>query len=314
MPLKVLVVTNMFPSESHPSDGIFVKRQIDALREASKDLEIRICHLDTIRHKWLYALGGIKVLSAVREFKPHLVHIHYGLSQLMAWPAFGIPVVVTMHGSDLTIPWQRRISASLLRKNHTPVVVSASLKQYLADRQDLRVISCGVRASSFNLDKSQCRDDLSISRDATLVLFGANPARQVKRHDRFCAALELVNRDLPNVQSMCLSEVPVSLAPKLIASADVLVLTSDREGSPVVTKEALCAGVRVVSTPVGDVDGQISGFSGCAVATMDPDSIAKSIASVLREPVPDATLARLRFDTSVEARELLRLYQLMASS
>lgn len=314
MSLKVMVITNMYPTESHPSDGIFVKRQIDALRENSNDLEIEICHLDTIRNKWLYALGGIKVLSAVRKFKPHLVHIHYGLSQLMAWPIFRIPVVVTMHGSDLTIPWQQRISAALLRAKHAPVVVSESLKQHLADRKDVRVIACGVKASSFNLDKSKCRDDLSIGHDSTLILFGANPARQVKRHDRFRAALELVHKDLPNVQSMCLSEVSVSLAPKLIASADVLVLTSDREGSPVVTKEALCAGVRVVSTPVGDVDGQLSGFSGCAVATMEPASIADSITSVLREPVPDAALARRRFDTSVEARELLRLYQLMASS
>ena len=113
---------------------------------------------------------------------------------------------------------------------------------------------------------------------------------------------------------MRLSDVPVQDVPTLMVAADVLVLTSDREGSPVVTKEALCAGTRVVSTPVGDVDEQFTGLAGCAVAGWGADELAAAALRLLAGPAPDRVHASRRFDIANEATTLIAIYRSMVDA
>ena len=74
------------------------------------------------------------------------------------------------------------------------------------------------------------------------------------------------------------------------------------------TKEALCAGVRVVSVDVGDVARQLEGFNGCAIALPEPSSLARAVTEVLAQEPPDALLARKRFDIGLEARAVESVY------
>ncbi len=309
--MRILVITNMYPSPEFPADGIFVKRQIDALERRYGDLEMQICYLDTIRNKTAYITGAWDVFSAMRRFRPDIVHIHYGLTQLMCWPISGVPVVVTLHGSDLTIPWQRAITLYMLRRSWRVVIVSGKLRSLMSSRDDAAVISCGVDAARFDLDRAQARKDLGIGDDEDVILFGSNPNRAVKRYDRFLESTQKLTGRLACARLVRLSDVSIADVPKLISASDVLVLTSDREGSPIVTKEALCSAVRVVSTPVGDVDDQLRGFSGCRISGWASDDIAGSIGSVLNEERPDRRLAAERFDHARECSELLSVYRSM---
>jgi glycosyltransferase involved in cell wall biosynthesis len=69
------------------------------------------------------------------------------------------------------------------------------------------------------------------------------------------------------------------------AAADVVVLTSRNEGSPVSIIEAMAAGRAVVCTDVGGVaDVVTSGSSGMLVPYGDPDALAASIDGLLRDP------------------------------
>jgi glycosyltransferase involved in cell wall biosynthesis len=69
------------------------------------------------------------------------------------------------------------------------------------------------------------------------------------------------------------------------AAADVVVLTSRNEGSPVSIIEAMAAGRAVVCTDVGGVaDVVTSGSSGVLVPYGDPDALAASIDGLLRDP------------------------------
>lgn len=37
---KIVVLSNMYPTENHPTFGIFVKNQVDQLIEAGEDIEV----------------------------------------------------------------------------------------------------------------------------------------------------------------------------------------------------------------------------------------------------------------------------------
>jgi glycosyltransferase involved in cell wall biosynthesis len=62
-------------------------------------------------------------------------------------------------------------------------------------------------------------------------------------------------------------------------AADCLLMTSHREGGPLVVKEAMACGTPVVAVKVGDVEETMTGVEGCYVASHD----VKDVASCLRQ-------------------------------
>src|SRR4030042_595614 len=60
-------------------------------------------------------------------------------------------------------------------------------------------------------------------------------------------------------------------------AADVLVLTSFKEGSPNVIKEAMACNCPIVSTDVGDVRELIENLKGCFITSFDPTDVANKI-------------------------------------
>lgn len=316
--LKVLVLTNMYPSAHGPTDGIFVQRQVEGLRQAQAGIEVRVCHVDTIRAKRRYLTGWLRAARALAAFRPDVVHVHYGLSLAFFPPPLSLfwPSVVTLHGSDVTIGWQRRFTRLMLPMRATLVAVSGALSTRLLGpgRAPARVIACGVRAADFaGADPAPARAHLGLAQGQTLVLFGANPNRPVKCHALFEQAAARLAARQPGYRFASLAEVPPAMVPSLIAAAAVLVLTSEREGSPVVTKEALCAGTRVVSVEVGDVADQLAGFAGAAVVReRSGEAIAQAIARVLAGPAPDKAVAAARFDIAREVGQLIDVYKHIA--
>ena len=96
--------------------------------------------------------------------------------------------------------------------------------------------------------------------------------------------------------------------------AEVFVLPSHAESLPSVITEALLAGTPVISTRIGGIPEQVSGF-GRLVSPGDPAELAAAIAEVLdNPPTPDVRLAmrayaRARFSTVAMVEGHLRVYR-----
>jgi glycosyltransferase involved in cell wall biosynthesis len=77
--------------------------------------------------------------------------------------------------------------------------------------------------------------------------------------------------------------------PRLLASSDVFVLSSQWEGLPVVILEAMGAALPIIATNVGDVAWAI-GPAGLIVPPSQPDMLANAMLNLLGEPALQHTL------------------------
>lgn len=300
--MRVLVVTNMYPTASSPRRGVFVQREVDGLKGIGH--EVVVVHVDTSKARSRYLTGRRVVAEALASFKPDIVHVHYGLSLALLPDTQDTPVVCTFHGSDLSVGWQRFICRLFLRRVHAAIVVARWMIRHVSDRiPSVAVIPCAASLAAPCPSHEVARRLLGLS-EGTHLLFPSSPTRSVKRYSLFRKAVEGVM----GATALVLDEVDPAEVPTWLAASDCVVLTSSTEGSPVVTKEALVCGTRVVSVDVGDMADQLKGFSGCALTDPVPEVIASTIVRCLSEPRPNADVARARFGLKREVEAVSAVY------
>ena len=91
-------------------------------------------------------------------------------------------------------------------------------------------------------------------------------------------------------------------------AVDVVLLTSDSEGSPVAVKEALATLTPVVSVPVGDLTDLLAGLPGCAVAPRDPRALADAVLNALTVRDPALRDRALEFSHDRVAQQVVEVY------
>lgn len=63
----------------------------------------------------------------------------------------------------------------------------------------------------------------------------------------------------------------------------VLVLTSDREGFPLVVQEAMAHGLAIAATPVGDIPRRLNAEYAVITTTVDPEVVTRELVDALKE-------------------------------
>ncbi len=308
---RVLVVTNMWPTDDAPTRGVFVRDQVSDLRRVAPDWVFDVLVIDGRRGRREYLKGWLALRRRLRAGYD-LVHAHYGLTGLVAAAQLRVPVVVTYHGSDVYIRWQRAISRLAALRADAIIVVSDRLRRELGT-EDAHVVSCGVDLDIFRpLDRRDARRRLGVDDDAPVALFAGDPARSVKDYPLFRAALDaLPGPYAGRVQELTLGDVPHEQVPLYLNAANAVVVTSRYEGAGSVAKEALACDVPVVSVDVGDVRAMLDGVEACAVTGRDAGELAAALVAALDEGRCEGR-RRLRetgTDAETVARRLLDVYQ-----
>jgi teichuronic acid biosynthesis glycosyltransferase TuaC len=318
--MRISVVTNMWPTAALEWSGIYVEREVEALRGFT-DVDVDVVHVATTQGLWRYVAGWPAVRRRLQQFRPDVVHFHYGLSQLLS-PSWGGASVVTFHGSDLRVPLQRRLSLASLRVHPQRAVITVAEELLdgvpvpLRVTRYVRVIPCGVDVRRFKpMEKTMARQRLNLATEGPVIMFPASPRQHVKNYPLFREAVERLRPMLDADPTVILLDgVNPEEAALRFAAADVVVLTSHREGSPLVVKEALACHRPVVSVAVGDLRRYTQGTLPCAVcATRDPDKLADLVREALNvnesafDSVPVPTL-------DAEAVAVLELYRALVES
>jgi glycosyltransferase involved in cell wall biosynthesis len=287
--LRVLVLTNMYPTTAEPEFGCFVRDQVDDLKALG--VPVSVLAFDGRRARRRYLLAGRALHRALRRGRFDLVHAHYGLTGAVAATQLRAPAVTTFHGSDAWVPWQRKVSWLVARRTH-PIPVAPVIAGSLGLR-DAPIIPCAVDLDRFTpIDRVEARKALGWPQHACCVLFPAARGDVTKLVRKqvgvFDAAVELLRGRVPGVFTASLDRLTRDQVALAMNAADVAVMTSLWEGAPVGIKEALACQTPVVSVDVGDVAGLIDGLPGCAVVARDPEAVAQGIEQAVaagRQPI-----------------------------
>lgn len=281
--MKILIVA----SDKNGHFAPFIEEQISALQA---------CNVEIIR----YAVTGKGISGYLRELpqlkrmirleKPDVVHAHFGLCGLLATLAsIGLhtPVVVTYHGCDINAKKNRLFSKIAMHLSAWNIFVShrQMLNAFSTEKQankytNWSVIPCGIDIHLF--DSENCCEQWFENRftSKNYVLFAGSFTEPVK-----CAALakqtiEVYNQNNPDypIEMIELRGYTRDEVVTLMHKCKTLLLTSIREGSPQVVKEAMACGCPIVSVDVGDVAERLDQMEGgYVIPTRDPHEIAKAL-------------------------------------
>lgn len=304
-PLRILVVTNMYPTPDRPARGSFVASQVEALRRSGQ-VEVEVAAFEEGGRPWRYLVEPLR--AAVRRIDVDLVHAHYGLSGPAALAAAGRrPVVLTVHGRDCHHPIVRRITAGVARRAAAVVAVSRELAA-VCPFPTADVVPVGVDVERFHsMPRAEARTALGLPLDERFVLFAAHPERPEKRHDRALA----LTATIPGLRLREMYGKPHDEVPLWHNAADAVVVTSEREGYGLACMEALACDTPVLSTPVGVAREVLPGLEGTLCAPFDLDLWTEHLRRLLEDPDPRVAgrATALAQSTDNMAQRMLALYR-----
>jgi glycosyltransferase involved in cell wall biosynthesis len=207
-------------------------------------------------------------------------------SLLAGWGRARPPIVFTEHGRFYPdrASWKRRwLLRALLRKRDRLVAVGQSVRQALIDVERLPARRIEVIYNGCDLPDSlnaqsarrEVRRELDIAESTCVVVMVAR-LDPIKDHALALAAFARLIDQIPDARLWIVGDGPQRAAieslvreqglqsrvtllgqrrdvPRLLAAADVTLLTSQSEGIPLTVIEAMSAGLPVVATQVGGV-------------------------------------------------------------
>ena len=263
--MRVLVVTNMWPSAAAPHRGIFVADQVEALRRRG-DVEVDVLAFPSGPRALARTTAAIRRRTRGQEYD--IVHAHFGLSALPALAAHRGPVVVTLHGNDLFVRRSRLVTRAALPFTALPSAVSRSFAAHLPGAGTSRrvaVLPVGISMERFRpIRRAAARERLGLDPRGPYLLFPHDPSRPLKRFDR---AQEAAG----GVQLLTMGRVPPDDVPYWINAANAVLVPSQDEGFGLSVIEALACDVPAFGTPVGIHPVALGGVEGAFCAPWDRD-------------------------------------------
>jgi len=272
------------------------------------------------------------LIKAIREFKPHIIHTHTAKAGFLGRIASLVSLqksvrVHTFHGHLLNGyfgSFKRALvviaEKSLAFITHQLLAVGDKV------RQDLLEAGIGFKGKFGLMPPGLAIGNMPSKSDA-LTFLGLDNERlqcaligrvtQIKRPDRFLdVASEIKKRqvDLDFFivgdgvlletcrERIVTEELPVvvlgwqSNIEKVLSAADIVVLTSDNEGTPLSLIQAGMAGLPVVSTNVGSVPEVVLDHVTGLITSSDVQEIADALEKLLRDKA-------LRAQMGIAARE-----------
>jgi glycosyltransferase involved in cell wall biosynthesis len=284
--------------------------------------------------KPLYALAPLVVASAVRSARSLLnkggfdvVHVHWvvpnGPIGALATRRSGVPLVVSLHGSDIAVSERSSAVARVARWSleRTAAVLAPSedlldRARVLGARGKLVRISHGADTDALSAPPAAAaalRARLGLTAD-DVVVAGIGRFLRVKGFDHLVAAHARAAQELPQLRLVLVGDGAehVRLAEQArelgvagsvrfagtaardeiaayLAAADVVAVPSVRyegyvDGLPNVALEAMAAGRPLVATDVGGLPELVRpGVNGVLVPEKDPRALADAILELARD-------------------------------
>jgi glycosyltransferase involved in cell wall biosynthesis len=300
--VRILLVSNMYPSAERPEFGVFVQNLERALVESGNDVVPVV--LDDPAHGRLhtpakYARLAARTVATARRVRPDVVYAHYLVPTGLIAAATRRPFVVTAHGRDVANAEHGGPLAAATRTVISRAAAVICVSEYLAGRlpsqpRRLEVIDCGVDTTvwqpaprapgggprflyvgSLTERKNVGRRMEAFGRlgEGTLRIVGAGPL-DARLRAAAPAGVEFLGR------------VPHEQLVGELAGCDVLCQPSLVEPQGQARREALACGRPVVATRVGGPPEFVTEECGALDDPTSVEDIAAGMRTAAALPVP----------------------------
>jgi glycosyltransferase involved in cell wall biosynthesis len=316
--MKILVVTNMWPINSHPYYGIFVKEQIEELKKSYEDIEIEKYFIDGKDSKWNYFFSIFCINWKILTDNFDIIHIHFGISGLFAIanPFIKIPIITTLHSGDIDLKKTNYlyflISKLVALISKKVFVLNDNMFDVLNSIQTKLVyLPCGVNTDFFYQKEN-------INRSSSIKIgFPGNSKRVEKNFKLFKKIIDLlelkINKHVEIVEFHNFTREQVRMN---LNDISLLLMTSLSEGSPQIIKEALCCNTPIISTNVGDVKLLINGVTNCfLIDSFDENDFIEPILEIINIKSCNhrsngrAQIEKLKLDSNSTSDKIYSIYQ-----
>ena len=239
-----------------------------------------------------------------------LLHVHYAIphatAALLAREISGVPYVVTLHGSDVTIlgsdPSYLAVNTHSVEEADAITAVSnfmaGEAHERLGIQKEVSVIPNFVDSDVFSPAPCEVAERNN-GRD--IVITHISNFRPVKRIQDLVYAMSIVVKEAPGTRLMLVGDGPErhgverlidrldlrehvlltgfrSDIPNLLRCSDVVVLCSETESAPLALLEGMSCGLPVIATGVGGIPEIVEdGVNGFLVPPKHPEAIAERI-------------------------------------
>lgn len=287
--------------KNHP----FLSEQMEELQKLGVEFEIFL-----IKKKGILGyLESARILrKRVRSEKIDIIHAHFGLAGMMATLQTKYPVVISFIGCDVNVPSLRLISWLAMFRSSYNIFVSKELQKKAGVYKNSSVLPYGIDFSKiFPVERNYSRKVMGLDINSKICLFGSKKTRYEKNYPLAKKAVDMCEGVEIIELTGQYSKEELNL---IINASDCLLLTSLREGSPQVIKEAMACNIPIVSTDVGDVVEVIGETEGCYITSFEPRDVAKNIKKALSFGQRTKGRERVqRFSNEYIASEIQNIYK-----
>lgn len=262
-----------------------------------------------------------KMVTVALKYGLDVLHVHYAIPhayaaysarKILADKGFNLPVVTTLHGTDITLvgrnpSYREAVNFSI---NHSNVVtsVSESLKKdtlaFFDINNEIDVIPNFIDLSLFN-SEDPCRQ--SFSKPGEKVITHISNFRKVKRIHDVVDVFALINQKMPSVLLM-LGDGPekekareqaqelgvadrvkflgkTSEIERILCISDLFLLPSETESFGLAALEAMAAKVPVISSNTGGLEEvNVDGVTGFTAKVGDIAAMTTGALEILSDP------------------------------
>lgn len=310
MVMRILIVHSGNAVAGNSEKYTFVREQGEALRALGVNVQyFAIVGKGVIGYLSNYS----RLMKAIADFQPDVIHAHYGLSGLLANLQRQVPVVTTYHGSDINLPKILRFSKIAIRLSAHNIFVSqrnlalalgesqAKCKAYNVKRigqkdgsaelpastpytlhptPNYTLLPCGVNLTDDQLlSRSEARKTLGLAEEETIILFAGAFDNAVKDAPLALASVALFN----DVGSLNENGEASFVAPTLYTLHPTPILQELRGFSRTEVNCWMCAANALLMTSKTEGSPQVvkeAMACGCPIVSVDVGDVAERVEGV----------------------------------
>lgn len=341
--MKILLISNMYPSKESPYAGIYVKNQYEYIKNnLQQDIDIlamprkHTSKLGSIYKYLKFVIASLKILKSKYDIlHVHFLSFHFFIAVFYKLKYPDVKIVLTVHGSDVNLLNIKSLQYKLLnyaihKAKPTVIAVGSDLAKSFQKKFDLctsHILSAGIDEKTFYNDKDieKLFDYIFVGSFYNIKgvdIFIDSIKKLNKKDIKYCFVgsgkylndiNELSNHyDITLIENQSQNKIRI-----LLNQSKWLVLPSRGDSFGLVVSEAIFCGTPAIVSNINGMKDQVKdGVNGFILKENTPECLAQKIEELMKIENDqydtlrkNAISSNKKYSMSIICNTLLNIYE-----